>query len=69
MNQENKNIFINRFKSYLWRAGGMAFVAVGAYVLKVGDIFLLDWKIILNLASIAAIGLLVGEITKFLNTK
>ena len=58
---------INRIKSFAWRAGGMAVVAVGAYVLQVGDIFILDWKIIANTAVIVVVGLVVNEITKFLN--
>ena len=62
-----KESLINRTKSFVWRAGGMAVVAVGAYVLQVGDIFILDWKIIANTAVIVVVGLLVGEVTKFLN--
>jgi len=58
---------ISRAKSFAWRAGGMAVVAVGAYVLQVGDIFILDWKVIANTAVIVVVGLLVGEVTKFLN--
>ena len=58
---------ISRSKSFVWRAGGMAVVAVGAYVLQVGDIFILDWKVIANTAVIVVVGLLVGEVTKFLN--
>ena len=58
---------ISRAKSFVWRAGGMAVVAVGAYVLQVGDIFILDWKVIANTAVIVVVGLLVGEVTKFLN--
>jgi len=64
----NKQI-INRIKSFLWRAGGFAVVATGAYVLQVGDIFMLDLKVLVNLAVLTVIGLVVGEITKFLNPK
>ena len=62
-----KESLIYRAKSFVWRAGGMAVVAVGAYILQVGDIFILDWKIIANTAVIVVVGLLVGEVTKFLN--
>jgi len=63
MNTELKN----RIKSLLWRAGGMAFVAVGAYFLQVGDIWLLEPKMMINLGAMAAVGLVVSEITKYLN--
>lgn len=59
----------NRLKSLLWRAGGMSFVAVSAYILQVGDIFQLDVKMLINIATLAFMGLVVGEITKILNTK
>jgi len=57
----------NRLKSLLWRAGGMTVVALGAYVMQVGDIFTLDGKILINLAVMTFIGLVVSEITKYLN--
>ena len=56
-----------RIKSLLWRAGGMAFVAGGAYILNVGDVFAIDPKALLNVAILAFMGLVVGEITKILN--
>ena len=59
----------NRIKSLLWRSGAMAFVTVGAYILQVGDIWLLDTKVLVNLGVMAMIGLIVSEITKYLNTK
>jgi hypothetical protein len=58
----------NRFKSLLWRAGGMSFVALAGYVLQVGDIWLLDIKMAVNIAIMAGLGLVVGEITKYLNS-
>jgi len=67
MNTTIQESLISRAKSFVWRAGGMAVVAVGAYVLQVGDIFILDWKVIANTAVIVVVGLLVGEVTKFLN--
>lgn len=59
----------NRIKSLLWRAGAVSLVAVGAYVLQVGDIFMLDTKTLINIAVLAFIGLVAGEITKYLNKK
>lgn len=57
----------NRIKSLLWRAGGVAFIAMGAYVTGLGDIFLIDPKILINLGVIAFLGLVMGEVTKYLN--
>lgn len=63
MNTELKK----RIKSLIWRAGGMAVVALGAYVLQVGDLWLLDTKVAVNISVMAFIGLVLSEITKFLN--
>jgi len=57
----------NRLKSLLWRAGGMSFVAVAAYILQLGDVFAIDPKALLNIAILAFVGLVLGEITKLLN--
>ena len=57
----------NRLKSLLWRAGGMSFIAVAAYVTNVGDVFALDPKALVNVGILAFLGLVVGEITKLLN--
>jgi len=45
----------------------MTVVVVGAYVLQVGDVFMLDPKTMVNLAAITVVGLVVGEVTKYLN--
>lgn len=60
---------IKRIKSLLWRAGGIAVVGGGAYVLQLGDIYKVDPKVLLNIVVIAAVGLIVNEVTKFLNTE
>ncbi len=57
----------NRLKSLLWRSLGMAVVASVAYILQVGDIYKLDIHILINTAAIAFLGLILGEVTKFLN--
>lgn len=56
-----------RLKSLAWRAGGMAFVAVGGYVLQVGDVFQLEPKTLINVGVLSFVGLVVSEITKYLN--
>ena len=58
----------NRLKSLLWRAGGMAFVASATYILNIGDVFAIDPKALFNVAILAFMGLVVGEITKLLNS-
>lgn len=60
--------FMNRFKSFLWRAGGLAVITAGSYVLNVGDIKAIDPHNLLNLAVIAVTGLVVNEVTKWYNT-
>ncbi len=59
----------NRLKSLLWRAGGMAVVAMSAYLFQVGDIFSLEAKTLVNIGVLTFMGLVVNEITKILNTK
>lgn len=59
----------NRLKSFAWRTGGMAFVAIASYVLSIGDIWQVDLKVLTNFAVITILGLIVGEVTKFLNSK
>ena len=60
---------INRSKSFAWRAGSMVVVSVGTYILKIGDIYLLDWRLIVNLSIMTTVALLLAEGTKFLNKK
>ena len=57
----------NRIKSLIWRAGGMTALALGAYVLQIGDIWQLEPKVAVNIAVMAFIGLVIGEVTKYLN--
>jgi len=44
----------DRIKSFTWRTGGMAFVAISSYVLSIGDIWQLDVKVLTNLAGITS---------------
>ena len=57
----------NRIKSLAWRAGGMGTLAVSAYILKIGDLWALDPHTLVNVAVMAFLGLVVGEVTKYLN--
>ncbi len=66
---KTKNIKLNnRIKSLIWRAGGFTAVAMGAYFLQVGDIWALDIKTLVNVGAIAFVGLVVNEVTKYLNS-
>lgn len=56
-----------RIKSLLWRAGGFSAVAIGAYFLQVGDLWALDVKTLINIGAVAFVGLVVNEVTKYLN--
>lgn len=63
MTPENKQLLINRFKSLLWRSGMMlAALAVG---------FVSDNLALFHLSPgvIVVVGLVAGEITKFINQK
>lgn len=62
MSEENKVILLKRFKSLLWRLGAMIGVALVAFVLNnINLVSLPDWIIVV-------VGLVGGEITKYLNT-
>jgi|GEM_PF-1923870 len=58
----------NRIKSFAWRFGGMTFITLSSFIIKSGDIFTIDWKTFANFTVITTLGLLVGEITKLLNS-
>lgn len=55
--------FKSRAKSFVWRLGGMVAVAVLSFGIdNAADLHIPTWGVVIS-------GLLVGEITKFLNTK
>lgn len=61
MSPETKQILINRFKSFLWRAGIMlATAAVGFVAQNIGLLHLDPFWVTL-------IGLALGEVTKLIN--
>lgn len=66
---ETKPAIKNRLKSFLWRTGGMAFVAMCAYISQVGDIFEVDFRTLANIGITVIIGLAAGEVTKYLNSE
>lgn len=60
--------FKKRVKSLLWRSGGVAVVAMLAYFLQIGDLWAIDYKTLVNIGAVAFVGLVVNEITKYLNS-
>lgn len=62
-----KEALVKRIKSLAWRIGAMTFVAVATYILQIGNVFELDGYIIINTAAMVFLGLVVAEITKYLN--
>lgn len=62
MTPENKIIFNKRFRSFLWRLGGI--IAVAILNLIADTIGLFD----LAPSAVVVVGLIVGEITKYVNT-
>lgn len=63
MSQETKTIFVTRVKSFLWRLAGMIGVAVLGFIGDNLGLFNLNPQVAVVL------GLVVGEVTKWLNTK
>lgn len=57
----NKEVFNHRLKSFLWRLGGIILAYVLAFASE--NIGLFD----LPIWTITIIGLIIGEITKYLN--
>ncbi len=63
MSKELKAQFVSRLKSLAWRAGSMLVIGILAFVL--------DNATALSIPSwgVMALGLISGEVTKWLNTK
>lgn len=63
MKKKNQEIYINRLKSFAWRLGMMTAAAVVAFVLE--NLELLE----LNPQVTVVVGLVLGEVSKYLNTR
>ena len=63
MTQENKGIIIKRLKSLAWRAGMMLVALSVDFALQNLGIFELPGQ------AIVIIGLVLGEVSKYLNTQ
>lgn len=60
---------VKRIKSFLWRALPVGVLAVTSYIQNIGNIQELEMKQIVTVFIVAVNALIVGEITKYLNTK
>lgn len=63
ISSENKVQLINRFKSFLWRFASMAGVIFLGFIADNLNLFQIDGEVAV------VIGLILGEVTKYLNTK
>ena len=63
MTQENKILLLNRVKSFAWRLGGMITVAIIGFILDNIGVFNF------NPAMVGVIGLILGEITKWIKVQ
>lgn len=63
MTTDNKEILINRFKGFLWHSGAMiAPFAVDFTATNINLFNLPNWMVV-------TVGLLLAQVTKYLNTK
>ena len=63
MTKKNKTIYINRLKSFAWRTGMMVLALAISFFLE--NIGLLE----LNPEVEVVLGLILGEVSKYLNSK
>lgn len=68
MTKKNKQIYINRLTSFFWRAGGLAIVTAGGFIISAGSIYAVDWTLLSDVIVLTTIGAIVNEVTKYLNT-
>ena len=63
MNEENKQIFLKRTKSFLWRIGMMGIVAGIDFIAVNLNLFDMPLEVV------GVLGLILGEISKEINNK
>ena len=59
---------IKRAKSFAWRAGAMAILALSAYLVNISSIQDIDLDKLATIAVVTVAGLAVSEITKWMNS-
>ena len=68
MTNKTKKIYINRLTSFAWRVSGLFIITAGGFILAAGSIYLVDWRLLVDVLILTTIGGVVNEITKFMNT-
>ena len=68
MTKKNKQIYINRLKSFAWRTAGLSIVFVCGFIVTAGSIYSVDWKNLADALSFVVLGNIATEVTKYLNT-
>ena len=63
MTKKNKALYLKRLKSFAWRTGMMVLATLVAFLLE--NLSLLD----LNPQVTVVMGLILGEVSKYLNTQ
>lgn len=67
--KSTKDQLIKRLKSFVWRAGAMTILALSAYLVNISSIQDIDWDKLATIAVVTVSGLIVSEITKYLNSR
>jgi hypothetical protein len=68
MTKKNKQIYINRLKSFAWRTAGLAVVFVCGFIVTAGSIYSVDWRTLSDSLVLMVLGTVVNEVSKYLNT-
>jgi prepilin signal peptidase PulO-like enzyme (type II secretory pathway) len=68
MTKKNKQIYINRLKSFAWRTLGLAIVFVCGFIVTAGSIYSVDWVTLSDALTLMVLGTIINEVTKYLNT-
>ena len=68
MTKKQKQIYVNRLKSFAWRTAGLFIVTGAGFIISAGSIYSVDWPLLADVLTLTTLGALVNEITKYMNT-
>lgn len=68
MTKKNKQIYINRLSSFAWRTTGISLTFVCGFIISAGSIYSVDWKMLGDMLTLAIVGNIYNEVSKYLNT-
>jgi len=68
MTKKNKQIYLNRLKSFAWRTAGLSIVFVCGFIVTAGSIYSVDWVTLSDALTLMVLGTIINEVTKYLNT-